>query len=76
VRQEAQRRGIPLNARLYLPREPTIDAAVEHLFGATLQHGQDQGHLMARTIGSQLTDQELDTLFAAPRAIISGIDLF
>lgn len=76
VSQEAQRRGIPLNARLYLPHEPTIDAAVEQLVGATLQHGQDEGHLMARTIGSQLTNQDLDGLFATPRAVISAIDLF
>ena len=76
VAQEAQRRGSRLNGRLYLPHEPSIDAAVEDLFGATLQHGQDQGQLMARPIGSHVTSQELDTLFAAPRAIISSIDLF
>jgi hypothetical protein len=76
VAQEAQRRGIPPSGRLYLPHEPAIDVAVEQSFGATLQRGQDQGQLMARTIGSRFTDQQLDALFAAPGAIVSAIDLF
>ncbi|GAB4217475.1 MAG: hypothetical protein OHK0022_59790 [Roseiflexaceae bacterium] len=76
VAQESQRRGAPPVARLFLPREPWIDAAVEHLFGATLQHGHVQGSLMARAIGPRFSEAQLDALFAAPGAIFSSIDLF
>lgn len=76
VAQEAQRRGDPPVGRMFLPREPAIDAALAQMFGATLEHGQNHGSLMARTIGSQFTDQQLDALFAAPGANLSAIDLF
>ncbi|HEU4322091.1 MAG TPA: GNAT family N-acetyltransferase [Roseiflexaceae bacterium] len=74
--QESQRRGAPPAARLFLPREPWIDAAVERLFGATLQHGQTAGGLMARAGGPRFSEAQLDALFAAEGAIFSSIDLF
>jgi GNAT superfamily N-acetyltransferase len=76
VTQEARRRGIPLAGRMFLPHEPSIDAALDQLFGATLERGQNQGQLMARTIGSQFTNRQLDALFEAPGAIFSCIDIF
>jgi GNAT superfamily N-acetyltransferase len=76
VAQEARRKGVPPVGRIYLPDEPAIDAALEQLFGGSVQHGQDQGQLMARPIGTQFTQQQLDALFAAPGAGLSYIDLF
>jgi hypothetical protein len=76
VAQEGRRRGDPPVGRVFLPREPAIDAALAQMFGATLEHGQNQGSLMARTIGAQFTDQQLDAIFAAPGATLSAIDLF
>lgn len=76
VAQEAQRRGDPPVGRMFLPQEPAIDTALAQMFGATLEHGQNHGSLMARTIGSQFTDQQLDATFAAPGATLSAIDLF
>jgi hypothetical protein len=51
-------------------------AALDQLFGPTLQAGQDQGHLMARPIAAGFTDQHLDAIFTAPDAHFSAIDLF
>jgi GNAT superfamily N-acetyltransferase len=76
VAQEGKRRGDPPVGRLFLPKEPAIDAALEQMFGATLVHGQNVGSLMARTIGVRFTDQQLDALFSASRAILSDIDFF
>jgi len=76
VAQEGQRRGDPPVGRIFLPCEPAIDAALDQLFGATLEYGQNHGSLMARTIGSWFTDQQLDALFAAPGATLSAIDFF
>ncbi len=76
VAAEAERRGIPLSARMYLPHEPQIDAAIDRLFGPTLYAGEDRGHLMARAVGAGFTDRQLDAIFAAPSAHISTIDLF
>jgi GNAT superfamily N-acetyltransferase len=76
VAQEARRKGVPPVGRIYLPYEPAIDAALAHLFGGTLQYGQDQGHLMARPIRVQFIQQQLDALFVAPGASFSCIDLF
>ncbi|MDQ3856510.1 MAG: hypothetical protein M3281_08985 [Chloroflexota bacterium] len=76
VAAEAGRRGIPLSARMYLPHEPQIDAALDRLFGPTLHAGEDWGHLMARVVGAGFTDRQLDTIFAAPGAHISAIDVF
>ena len=76
VAAEAGRRGIPLAGRIYLPQEPPIDAALDRLFGPTLYAGQDQGHVMARTIAADFTKRQLDAIFAAPGAHISAIDVF
>ena len=76
VAAEARRRGIPLAARIYLPREPPIDAALDRLFGPTLHAGQDEGHVMARPIAAGFTYRHLDAIFAAPGAHLSTIDLF
>jgi GNAT superfamily N-acetyltransferase len=76
VAQESQRRGAPSAARLFLPRESWIDATVEQLFGVTLQHGHTQNGLMARALGPNFSEAQLDALFAAPGAIFSSIDLF
>jgi hypothetical protein len=76
VAAEAQRRGIPLAGRMYLPQEPQIDTALERLFGPTLHAGHDEGHLMARTIAADFTDRQLDAIFSAPGAHFSAIDLF
>jgi ribosomal protein S18 acetylase RimI-like enzyme len=76
VAAEARRRGIPPTARLYLPQEPSIDAALDRLFGPTLHAGQDWGHLMARPIAPHVTEWHLDAIFAAPGAVFSAIDLF
>jgi GNAT superfamily N-acetyltransferase len=76
VAREADRRGIPLIGRMFLPHEPPIDKALDTLFGETLQEGQDRGHLMARTVGRNFTDSQLDALFAAPSATYSAIDHF
>ncbi len=76
VAAEARRRGILLAGRMYLPQEPPIDAALDQLFGPTLYAGQDQGHVMARTIAADFTKRQLDAIFAAPSAHFSAIDLF
>ena len=76
VAAEAGRRGIPLSARLYLPREPQIDAVLDRLFSPTLYAGEDRGQLMARAVGAGFTDRQLDAIFAAPTAHISAIDVF
>ena len=76
VAAEAGARGLPLAGRMYLPHEPAIDAALERLFGPTLHAGKNVGHLMARTIGADCTAEHLDTLFNAPAAHFSTIDLF
>lgn len=76
VAAEAQRRGIPLAARLYLPEEPAIDQALDHLLGTTLHNGADQGHLMACPLADDFTERQLEELFAAPNAHLSAIDLF
>ena len=76
VAAEAGRRGIPLSARVYLPREPQIDAVLDRLFGPTLYAGEDRGHLMARAVGAGYTDRQLDAIFAAPSAHLSTIDVF
>ena len=76
VAAEAGRRGIPLAGRVYLPQEPPIEAALDRLFGPTLYAGQDQGHVMARTIAADFTKRQLDAIFAAPGAHISAIDVF
>ena len=76
VAAEARRRGIPLTGRMYLPQEPPIDAALEQLFGPTLYAGQDQGHVMARTIAADFGQPDLDAIFAAPSAHLSAIDVF
>ena len=76
VAAEAQRRGLPLTGRMYLPREPAIDAALERLFGPTLHAGQNIGRLMARTIAASFTAGQLDAVFSAPAAHFSAIDLF
>jgi GNAT superfamily N-acetyltransferase len=76
VAAEARRRGIPATGLCYLPREPAIDATLDHLFGPALEAGQDRGQLMARTIAAGFTDGQLDVTFAAQRAHFSAIDLF
>ncbi len=59
-----------------LPQGPSIDAALDRLFGPTLHAGQDYGHLMARPIAADFTDQQLDAMFTAPDAHFSAIDIF
>ncbi len=76
VAAEAGRRGIPLSARIYLPHEPQIDAALDRLLGPSLHAGEDRGHLMARAVGAGFTDRQLDAIFATPSAHLSAIDLF
>ncbi len=76
VAAQARRRGIPLSARMYLPHEPQIDAALDRLFDPTPHAGEDRGHPMGRVVGSGLTDREPDAIFAAPSARISAIDSF
>ncbi len=76
VAAEAQRRGIPLSGRMYLPQEPAIDAALDQLFGPTLHAGQSQGQLMARTVAADFTHGQLDAVFSAPGAVYSAIDNF
>lgn len=76
VAAEAQQRGIPRSARLYLPHEPGIDQALDHLLGRSLHHGADQGHLMVRPLADDVSERQLDELFAAPNAHLSAIDLF
>ena len=76
VAAEAGRRGIPLSARIYLPHEPPIDAALDRLFGPTLHAGQDEGHVMARPIAADFTYRQLDAIFAVPGGHLSAIDLF
>jgi GNAT superfamily N-acetyltransferase len=76
VAAEARRRGSPLAGRMYLPREPPIDAALEQLFGPTLYAGQDQGHVMARPIAADFRQRDLDAIFAAPGAHFSAVDVF
>lgn len=76
VAREGQHKGGPPVGRLFLPQEPAIDIALEQMFGATLEYGQNLGSLMARTIGARFTDTQLDALFAAPEATLSDIDFF
>ncbi len=76
VAQEGERRGCPPVGRLFLPGETAIDHALEQMFGATLEHRQNLGSLMARPIGARFTDPQLDALFAAPEAALSDIDFF
>lgn len=76
VAAEAGRRCIPLSGRMYLPQEPPIDAALERLFGPTLHAGQDQGQVMARPVAPEVTQRDLDAIFAAPGARYSAIDCF
>lgn len=76
VAYEAQKRAIPLIGRLFLPDEPATTAALTQLPGTTIEHRQNDGALMARPIGLQFTQQDLEELFAAPGAFLSSIDLF
>ena len=76
VATEARRRRIPLAGRMYLPPEPSIDAALHELFGSTLHAGEDNGHIMARAMATAFTDAHLHAIFSAPGAHFSAIDLF
>jgi predicted acetyltransferase len=76
VAHEAHKRTIPLVGRLFLPDEPATTTALAQLRGTTTIHRQNEGMLMARPIGSQFSDQDVDGLFAAPGAFLSCIDLF
>jgi GNAT superfamily N-acetyltransferase len=76
VAAEAQRRGIPLAGRIYLPQEPSIDTVLDRLFDATLHTGADRGQLMARTIKVDFTERQVHAIFTAPGAHFSAIDLF
>ena len=76
VAAEARRRGIHLSGRVFLPRESSIDSALDRLFGPTLHAGQDRDQLMARPIAPHITERHLDTIFSAPGATFSAIDLF
>jgi hypothetical protein len=76
VAHEAQKRTIPLIGRLFVPDEPATTAALAQLHSTTIEHRQNDGSLMARPIGLQFTERDLDNLFAAPGAFLSCIDLF
>ena len=67
VTAEARRCGIPVTGRMHLPLEPPIDAALDRLFDPTLHAGQDEGHVMARTIAADFTHRQLDAIFALTR---------
>jgi ribosomal protein S18 acetylase RimI-like enzyme len=76
ISEEAERQGSASATRLFLPREAWIEASLRRVLGASLRWGEDTGQLMARPISRDCTTQELDTLFQAPAAVFSSLDLF
>ncbi|HEX8682528.1 MAG TPA: GNAT family N-acetyltransferase [Ardenticatenaceae bacterium] len=65
--------GRLLGGRVYAPREPEIDAAIEQLFGQSARQDQDS-EPMARVIAPDFEQSDLDALFAAPGAMAWPLD--
>lgn len=81
VLAESECRGIALQGQLIAPMEPLTTNVLRRFFGSSMHQIEDytfQGYspLMARSIASDMTDADLDTLFSAPGATFWPLDAY